>query len=140
MSSADDILFEPLPPQWKKLANDIDNYIRTVGVTAKPMRLIYSMDRVRPEGSLTLHDMMRLYHDSGQKQFFIVSWGRFTRVLEPMMFDGTLQFHRYEDGLPPMLGNYSRHSIRDLNLVPNTYSLHYVFDTEEAARVYFKTL
>ncbi len=140
MSTADDILFEPLPPSWLKLTTDVDHYIRAAAATIKPMRQLFAIDRVRPDGSLTLFDLMRLYHEAGQKQFFIISWGRFTRSLDPMTFDGTLKFNRYEDGLPPMLGNYGRHSIRDLNLVPNTYSLHYVFDTEEAAQAYFKTL
>jgi hypothetical protein len=139
VSTADEILYAPIEPSWQTLAQTIDDYIRTVGAKIKPMKQLFDMDRPRPEGSLTLLELMRQYHEENKKQFYVVSWGR-SRMLESLPFNGNVLFLKYENGSPPMLATYSRHSIRDLNLVPNTYSLHYVFLTEDHARAYYQSL
>ena len=143
MSKADDILFEPISPQipaWLKQTRDVKFYIETVGSRLKPMAAAYPMDRTRPDGSLTLEQMMTLYHVNGQDRFFVVKCNRNIKLMESFPFDGSINMMLYEHGKAPRLGTYNDLSIRDMNLVPNTYTRHYVFANENEARQYMKSL
>jgi hypothetical protein len=142
MSSVDDILYAPIAAAepWRLLCHEIVEYITVQGPVLKPMKLLYPIDRIRPKGSLLLERLMELYHLFGQRQFFFVVGGKHTRLMETFYIDGSLIFNRYEDGGAPMLGSRNSRSIRDMNLVPNTYNRNYVFGDEHTARAYFKSL
>lgn len=142
MANATDILFEPIQrsPLWRQLAQDVTEYIRTTAPVHKPMAQIYPIDRPRPNGSVTLEQLMEHFHLGGQNRFFVVVAGRHTKMLESFPFNGSIEFLRYEDGQAPRLGSYFQHSIRDMNLVPNTYTRHYVFTNEQDARTYMDSL
>lgn len=142
MSSIDDILYGPVAQAepWRQLCRQIVEYITTQGQILKPMKLLYPIDRIRPSGSLLLERLMELYHLGGQKRFFFVVGGKHTRLMETFDIDGVLIFNRYEQGGAPMLGGRNGRSIRDMNLVPNTYNRNYVFGDEHTARTYFKSL
>ena len=141
MSSVDDLIFEPIIPAWRKKCHEVVDYIKKNSAVLKPMRLKYAIDRLRPPGSLLLEQMLELYHFGGQRKFHYVVVGKYTKVLEELTFDGGIDFGKYEDGSVPTLGGCAvRRSIRDLNLVPNTYTLHYVFASETEARLYMSSL
>ena len=145
MALAYDTLYEPVEvgviiPVWLKLARDVSAYITEKADHYKPVYPLFPIERTRPDGSLTLEELMRLYHEGGQKQFFMVTVNRVTKLLESCPWNGEIDWLRYEDGKAPRLGGPCNFSIRDLNLVPNTYTKHFVFAVEVEARAYMKSL
>lgn len=143
MSEVNDILFGPVN-SWRKLCKEVTDYILTKAETSRPMRNIYDINRLRPPGSLTLEGLMEHYHLEGQQSFRYVLGYTIAPQVHIMTIDGTIIFGKYEDGKIPLLGGFkgtsAPRSIRDLNLVPNTYSRHYVFTTDEEATTYLQSL
>lgn len=105
------------------------------------MRAMYPLDRATPPGSLTLEKLMELYHVDKQRVFYYALVRSNGEYLGALSFDGTIDFNKYEHGKFPVLGGFvQQHSIRDLNLVPNTYTRHFVFASEEDAQQYIDTI
>lgn len=140
MTKIDDILFAPIQP-WREHCREVAAYIAINGEQLKPMRQIYPLDRPRPAGALLLEQLMELYHVNGRRDFCFVLGFREGPQQHYMTFDGTILFGKYENGKFPLLGGFQgRRSIRDLNLVPNTYTRHYVFVTAHEANTYMMSL
>ena len=141
--SVDDVLFEPIHSilPWREQCRAITTYIEKHGELLRPMRKTLELSRPRPDGALLLEGVMELYHEKGQREFFYAIITTQSKTVFSLSFDGTLIFGRYEDGKVPVLGNFDgRRSIRDLNLVANTYTKHYVFASSSEARHYIGTL
>ncbi len=139
MSKIDDLIFEPIMSalSWRDQCRIIVEYIEKKGESLRPMKQVLSLSRPRPFGSLLLEELMELYHDKGQRVFYCVVIDSKNRIVSSLIFNGTLIFGKYEEGNAPMLGGFNgRRSIRDLNLVPNTYTRHYVFTSETDACAY----
>jgi hypothetical protein len=139
MRIVDDILFSPLQEsEWKKLTKEITEYIENYSLLHRKGNL--DVNRSRPIGSLTLMQLMQAYHEHGQDEFYYVISSYSGKKCYKFIFDGTLIFGRYENKSIPMLGKkVVKKSIRDLNLVPNDYTMHYVFDCEDNALIYAKS-
>jgi hypothetical protein len=143
MTSVDDLLFEPILilSAWRKKCRIVADYIENMAPTYKPMKQIYPIDRPRPAGSLLLEQLLELYHDKGHRDFYYAIAGNTSRSVNALVFDGGIIFGKYEDGEIPILSGFNgRRSIRDLNLVPNTYTRHYVFASGDEARLYINSL
>lgn len=140
MSAIDEILFAPIQ-EWRIKVREIVQYITIVGNSFKPMTQLFDLNRTRPEGSLLLERLMELYHLGGQHKFYYVRGYTRMAKLYTLEIDGRIDFGKYEEGKCPLLGgNHGIPSIRDLNLVPNTYTRHYVFASEKEATTYLGSL
>lgn len=141
MATPDDILFAPVNSKWRDLTKEVTEYIVNQADNLKPMRKMFDPTRLRPQGALDLMTLMELYHDQGQRVFYYVIISRNVKSLSELTFDGKIIFGKYENNKIPMLSGFTgRRSIRDLNLVPNTYTAHFVFASESEARQYMGSI
>jgi hypothetical protein len=127
MSSVDDILYSPITvfKPWQELTHRVLEYFKN-----EPLSGQYLPHRKRPANTLSLIELMRLYHEEGQKQFYVVMTQKDMALLE---FNGILSLN---DWHYPTLNSPDGRSIRDLNLVLNTYNDIFVFANTADARLY----
>lgn len=143
MAEADDILFAPLhETDWRVRCREIVSYIENQKHTPQRNMLTGKNDEaVHPDGALLLEGLCELFHEHKQDIFWIVYVPVISNTpieCREIYFNGDLRFDRYENGGYPHLASARQWSIRDLNLVRNWYTSHYLFGTREEAEAYFR--
>lgn len=137
--SVDDILFAPIYT-WKTICRDIENWFSSRYESPRSNRLLYDVNRKRPDGALTLIEFAESYHLTNKCWFWRFEYRKAIPspawLISPFQFDGKIGLPT--DTIPyPYFGEVGcdfLRSIEDVNLIPNTYTNYFIFKTEIEAK------
>lgn len=138
--SVDDTLFAPIHPspvsRWLNTCREISDWIDQ---NRKPERNLWHINRHRPARTLTLVALMSAFHERQVTKFWEVIYPD-RLIPRQFEFDGVIRNASSSMGIPypsygEVLSNSSSvaRSIEDMNLVLNTYTNFYIFETEQHA-------
>lgn len=131
--SIEDTLYAPIHQKsWLDICRDISDWIDN---HRRPERNLWSITRYRPARTLSLVAFMEAYRDKGLRAFWMLKYPD-SLIPQLFTFTGDLAMPDVSGGMPiPVFYELSSrgrqvHSIEDMNLVLNTYTHYYIFETE----------